>query len=528
MGQRATKGRSASASLDDSTRSSSLDETFGYPPGEDGGRLVTHSAPQILQGPIPSDQDSTTTEEGDRTDEEREAALAFAKSPPRHPSPAMEMARKASNNAPSSLSFKIKHVPSKNPTRRLKPKAPSSYASSSVISGTSDSSAVRDGGTTAKEPVGVRDFIQLKLLGKGSHGKVVLVRHKATRKRYAMKILRKRDVIRRKQIDNSKTELIVHKLFASQSPVCPYITPLHWAFHTKSRMYMVFDYCSGGELYYHIGQRGKIPEVLARFYAAEIALALQHLHELNIVYRDLKPENLMLDADGHIYLVDFGLSKEHVTTPTTGSNTFCGTTEYLAPEILNYQEHGTGVDWWSFGMVLYEMLTGLPPWYSYNQEEVVRGILGGDLDYSSLQENARTLCQGLLERDPEKRFGAAEVMAHPFFRRVDWDKLREKRIASPFKPPQGSECCNFDPQFTKTVVEVERYPQRPPPTDIFQPWYFDRSDVVSSPEPAVPSGLKKTYTEDELDAQSKAMEAAAASRQAEDDLVESAKRALNI
>ena len=252
----------------------------------------------------------------------------------------------------------------------------------------------------------------------------------------------------------------------------------------------------------------------------------------------------MLDGDRHIYLVDFGLSKENVTTPTTGSNTFCGTTEYLAPEILNYKEHGTAVDYWSFGMLFYEMLTGLPPWYSYTQEDVVRGILSGDLEYPrEMSVDAISLCKGLLDRDPEKRFGAREIMAHPFFSRVDWERLRAKRIASPFRPPATTETCNFDPQFTSVNVEVERYPQRPPPDDKFSPFYFDRSAALaaaaaaaSSDEqaPAGESGksrlhrLRTSPTADEYQSQSSAADSATEMRMVENELVESAKRALRV
>ena len=529
MGQRATREKQRSASdFTDSTAATSVSEDSSLT-AEALSRLVTHSAPQLLQKK--SEDGSVASSNDYGAEEERAAALALANatSPPRYPSPAVEMQREASsgNNV---MQVKVNAVASKSPTRRLKPKAPSSYASSSVASGVSDSSTVREGGTSAKEPVGVRDFIQVKLLGKGSHGKVVLVKHRVTRKRYAMKILRKRDVIRRKQVENSKTELKVHMRFAAQDPVCPYITPLRWAFHTKSRCYMVFDYCSGGELYFHIGQRGKIPEVLARFYAAEIDLALAHLHELGIVYRDLKPENLMLDGEGHIYLVDFGLSKENVPSPTAGSKTFCGTTEYLAPEILKYEEHGTSVDYWSFGMLFYEMLTGLPPFYSYNQEEVVKGILEGDLDYPKnvMSDDAISLCKGLLDRNPTTRFGAAEIMSHPFFARVDWDRLKAKRIASRSARPPPPRRATLIRNLQASTSKWRGIPSDLSPMIFFRHFIMTDRLRCEDDAPAAASRLKTTPTADEIESQSSAHDSASEMRMVENELVESAKRALRV
>jgi serine/threonine protein kinase len=186
----------------------------------------------------------------------------------------------------------------------------------------------------------------IKMIGKGSFGEVMLVRKKDTKTLYAMKILDKKNIIRRNQVEHTITERRV--LGRTKHP---FIVTLHFAFQTGKKLYFVLDYCSGGELFFHLGRCGRLRESLACFYSAEITLALSHLHSVGIVYRDLKPENILLDKDGHVKLADFGLSKEGIPNGVSGTGSFCGTAEYLAPEILNRAGHGTGVDWWALGMV---------------------------------------------------------------------------------------------------------------------------------------------------------------------------------
>jgi len=192
-------------------------------------------------------------------------------------------------------------------------------------------------------------------------GKVVLVVKKAGRDAsnlYAMKILHKENVVNKKQVEHTLTERSVLGKMNH-----PFIVKLHYAFQTDKKLHFVLDYCAGGELFFHLGKAGRFTEEQGRFYAAEMTLALGHLHSHGVVYRDLKPENILFEATGHLKLADFGLSKEGVES-TQGSHSFCGTPEYLAPEVLNRTGHGTAVDWWSLGALLYEMLTGLPPWFS--------------------------------------------------------------------------------------------------------------------------------------------------------------------
>jgi len=299
-----------------------------------------------------------------------------------------------------------------------------------------------------KQVVTKDDFELLTVIGKGSFGKVMQVRKKDDGKIYAMKVLRKDTIIARKQVTHTKSEKNI--LMKIQHA---FIVNLNYAFQTKDKLYMILDYINGGELFYHLKKEGRFAENRVKLYAAEIASALDHLHSLDIVYRDLKPENILLDSEGHICITDFGLSKEIETSE--GTHTFCGTPEYLAPEVLKGQGHGTAVDWWSLGTLLFEMLTGLPPFYAQNVNVMYTKILGGELRFPSyISDNAKSLLEGLLTRDPEKRLGAnggAEVRNHIWFSDIDWDKLVRKEIDPPFKPKVKNieDTSQIDPTFTR-------------------------------------------------------------------------------
>jgi len=225
---------------------------------------------------------------------------------------------------------------------------------------------------------------------------------------------------------------------------------------------MVSDFCAGGELFFHLKRQRVFNEKKVKFYAAELTLALRHLHDNNIVYRDLKPENVLLDAEGHVRITDFGLSRDNVSTPT-GATTFCGTPEYLAPEMILHRRtrsgYGKAVDWWSLGTLMYEMLTGLPPFYNKNIRRMCEQILKMDLVFTGrhvISPAAQSLIRGLLSKNPATRLQGAAVQEHPFFEGIDWEKLYNRQLTPPFKPKSGHEADiqNFDMAFTKVDVNL--------------------------------------------------------------------------
>jgi serine/threonine protein kinase len=306
-----------------------------------------------------------------------------------------------------------------------------------------------------KEKVSLDGFIMIKVIGKGSFGKVLLVKKKDTGNIYAMKVLRKENIIKRNQVEHTRTER--HVLGYVRHP---FIVGLNYAFQTEEKLYFVLDYCAGGELFFHLGKVQRFPEPRARFYAAEITLAIEYVHDLGIIYRDLKPENVLLDSNGHIRLTDFGLSKEGIQDDFSGANSFCGTPEYLAPEILNRSGHGRAVDWWSLGALLYEMLTGLPPFYCRDRDKLFEKIRKGDLTFPKyLSADAKDLLAKLLERDPTRRLGtgeadAGEIKNHPFFKEIQWDALALGQVAPPWRPTFSGalDTSQFDREFTDMPV----------------------------------------------------------------------------
>lgn len=298
------------------------------------------------------------------------------------------------------------------------------------------------------------DFDYLKIIGKGSFGKVLLARHKESGQYYAVKVLQKKIIMKKKE----QKHIMAERSVLMKNIKHPFLVGLHYSFQTTEKLYFVLDYVNGGELFYHLQRERVFLECRARFYAAEIASALGYLHSLHIVYRDLKPENILLDSQGHIVLTDFGLCKEGLENNDT-TTTFCGTPEYLAPEVLQKTAYDRTVDWWCLGCVLYEMLYGLPPFYSRNTAEMYNNILQNAPVLKPNVSNAgRDILEGLLQKDRTKRLGAQEdfleLKFHQFFSPINWDDLMERKITPPFAPAVSgpTDLKHFDPEFTLLPV----------------------------------------------------------------------------
>lgn len=301
---------------------------------------------------------------------------------------------------------------------------------------------------------GTRDFELLRVLGKGGYGKVFQVK-KGTGadqgKIFAMKVLRKaKIVINQKDTAHTKAERNI-----LESIKHPFIVDLIYAFQTGGKLYLILEYLPGGELFMHLEREGTFTEETACFYLAEITLALEHLHSCGIIYRDLKPENILLDKDGHVKLTDFGLCKEALEDGET-THTFCGTIEYMAPEVLLRSGHAKSVDWWSLGALMYDMLTGGPPFTASNRKKTIEKILHCKLTLPNyLAPDSRDLIKKLLRRQAPQRLGygaddGLTIRRHQFFKSCNWNDMLAKRVKPPFKPTLVSEddVSQFDTKFT--------------------------------------------------------------------------------
>jgi len=281
----------------------------------------------------------------------------------------------------------------------------------------------------------LQDFELKTLVGKGSFGQVWQVVMKSNQKIYALKILKKKDLVARKQVTHTNTE---RQILANIDH--PFLVSLRFAFQTKTKLYMVMDFFNGGELFYHLQKEGKFTENRAKFYSAEICLAIECLHDNGITYRDLKPENILLDQSGHIKITDFGLSKQLANEAIANdanciTRTFCGSPEYLAPEMLQQNGYSFAVDWWSFGTILYEMICGLPPFYDQNIQKMYQNILYQPIPfYKFMSKSSIELISRLLDKNCEKRIKCKQLKQHLFYKDIDWDKLFRKEIEPPFKP----------------------------------------------------------------------------------------------
>ncbi|KAK9457939.1 kinase-like domain-containing protein [Dipodascopsis uninucleata] len=312
----------------------------------------------------------------------------------------------------------------------------------------------------SKRHYGPEEFEILRLVGKGTFGQVYQVRKKDTDRIYAMKVLSKKVIVQKKEVAHTIGERNI--LVRTATTDSPFIVGLKFSFQTPTDLYLVTDYMSGGELFWHLQKEGRFSEKRAKFYIAELILALEHLHNHDIVYRDLKPENILLDANGHIALCDFGLSKANLASNDT-TNTFCGTTEYLAPEVLlDDQGYTKMVDFWSLGVLIFEMCCGWSPFYAEDTQQMYKNIAFGKVRFPKdvLSSEGKNFVKGLLNRNPKHRLGAIddarELRVHPFFNDIDWNLLVQKKVPPPFKPhiTSDTDTSNFDPEFTNVSTSA--------------------------------------------------------------------------
>ncbi|KAK3515506.1 hypothetical protein QTP70_024197 [Hemibagrus guttatus] len=297
-----------------------------------------------------------------------------------------------------------------------------------------------------------QQFELRKVLGQGSFGKVFLVK-KITGpdagQLYAMKVLKKATL---KVRDRVRTKMERDILVEVNHP---FIVKLHYAFQTEGKLYLILDFLRGGDLFTRLSKEVMFTEDDVKFYLAELALALDHLHGLGIIYRDLKPENILLDEEGHIKLTDFGLSKESIDHENKAYS-FCGTVEYMAPEVVNRRGHTHSADWWSYGVLMFEMLTGTLPFQGKDRKDTMTMILKAKLGMPQfLSLEAQSLLRNLFKRNPSNRLGAGpdgveEIKRHQFYASIDWNKLFRREIQPPFKPASGrpDDTFYFDPEFT--------------------------------------------------------------------------------
>jgi len=319
---------------------------------------------------------------------------------------------------------------------------------------------------TCRGRVDMSCFELLKVLGTGAYGKVFLVRKKGgvdSGRLYAMKVLKKATIVQKKKTtEHTKTERQVLEAVRQS----PFLVTLHYAFQTDAKLHLILDFVSGGELFTHLYQRDRFSEDEVRVYIGEVVLALEHLHKLGIIYRDIKLENILLDASGHIVLTDFGLSKEFLPhEKEQRAYSFCGTIEYMAPEVVHggSSGHDIAVDWWSVGVLTYELLTGASPFTvegeKNTQQDISRRILKTQPPIPQyLSSDVADFISKLLVKDPRQRLGGGEADAdelkqHPFFKKINWDDLARKAVPAPFVPKITNELdvSNFSEEFTKMV-----------------------------------------------------------------------------
>ncbi|KAG2235807.1 hypothetical protein INT48_003919 [Thamnidium elegans] len=346
----------------------------------------------------------------------------------------------------------------------------------------------------------------IKVLGKGCMGKVLLVRSRTTKELYALKSIVKEHVIEQREITHTLDERnILTKLSELDHP---YLAKLHTSFQDEHRLYLLTNYYCGGDLATHMAKLYCFPKECALFYAAEIMDGISELHRLGILYRDLKPENILLTGDGHIILTDFGLSKWLDASDNFSTQTFCGTAEYLAPEVLLGESYSFGIDHWSFGTILYEMLAGITPFWADNHADMYRRVLEDPLEFPAdiFDYETAEFLSDILDRDPRTRLGAHsidDIKDHVYFADISWDDIRSRKLQPPYLPPvntdptQELDFTNFDPDFlamTPQLTPISSQIDFSQVQDIFDGYSFTDQDYLGYEEDRTYS--RQSYRED--------------------------------
>nr|CCC94332.1 putative protein kinase A catalytic subunit [Trypanosoma congolense IL3000] len=301
----------------------------------------------------------------------------------------------------------------------------------------------------------LHDLEVKETIGTGTFGRVRLCRHKTSGQFFVLKILKKQEILRMKQVDHILAESSI-----LQELNHPFIVTMFKGFMDDYRLYLLLEYVVGGELFSHLRKAGKFPNDVAKFYSAEVILAFEYIHSCGIIYRDLKPENVLLDKFGNIKITDFGFAKR----VRDRTYTLCGTPEYLAPEIIQSKGHNAAVDWWTLGILLYEMLVGYPPFFDESPFRTYEKILEGKLQFPRwIEMRAKDIIKNLLSIDPTKRLGSLkhgvdDIKSHKFYSGVNWDVLLKGGVSAPIRVRLNSD---GDTRYFDRYPESPRHPLQP-------------------------------------------------------------------
>uniref|UniRef100_A0AAV1TNL9 AGC protein kinase n=1 Tax=Peronospora matthiolae TaxID=2874970 RepID=A0AAV1TNL9_9STRA len=386
--------------------------------------------------------------------------FAAARAPPQAPQVLDDVATAASSTDNTKRRFTFKRLSHKRDAIVETPLEDAGSPSSTPAGSCLYTSSSMNGRADVKSAVGPMDFDLLCVIGQGAFGKVIQVRHVPTDEVLAMKIVSNKYIVQHNSVAYLQAERdIMIKINH------PFLISLRYAFQTKSNVYLVMPFVAGGELFHHLHKQGLLLESSAKFYAAEMVLALEHLHVKGIIHRDLKPENVLLGADGHIRLTDFGLAKE-MTDEDGSTSTMCGTNEYMPPEMIRRKAYNQAVDWWALGALIYEMVTGYPPFRHKNRKKLHQKILNEKLSLPKwLGSETHSILKQLLERNVDKRLGSGKstmfqvkgvqaIKKHAFFRDIDWGLLEQKKVQPPILPNvvNSTDTTYFSEEFTTQDV----------------------------------------------------------------------------